>query len=82
MFKGVGTFEKEWLEMLLCDVGNCSAKFWDDGRLFSLSIDELNKFNPKEDVYYISVNSKFIPKSSSFIDIKDYFKFERLEQSL
>lgn len=68
--------------MLLCDVGNFSAKFWDDGRLFSLSIDELNKFNPKEDVYYISVNSKFIPKSSRFIDIKDYFKFDTIYKGL
>lgn len=68
--------------MLLCDIGNFSAKFWDDGRVFSLNFDELNKFKPKEKVYYINVNSKFTPKSDKFIDIKDYFKFDTIYKGL
>ncbi|MSN95621.1 type III pantothenate kinase [Campylobacter sp. FMV-PI01] len=62
--------------MLLCDVGNFSAKFLEDGKFFSLNFDELKNYQPTQNAYYISVNSKFKPQNSKFIDISGFFEFK------
>lgn len=68
--------------MLLLDIGNHSAKIWHDGRISHKAIEELNSFSPRERAYYISVNSNFIPKSSKFVDISEYFDFDTIYRGL
>lgn len=68
--------------MLLCDVGNFSAKIYDNGKITRLTLDDLNKFHPKENVYYISVNPKFKPRNSKFISMESYFNFDTAYSNL
>lgn len=68
--------------MLLLDIGNHSAKIWDNGMISSKSVDELNSFSPKERAYYISVNSSFMPNSVNFIDISSFFEFDTIYKGL
>ncbi|NLK67009.1 MAG: type III pantothenate kinase [Campylobacteraceae bacterium] len=68
--------------MLLCDVGNFSVKLYEDGKVSRLTLEEFAKFRPREEVYYISVNSKFKPKSPNFINIESYFKFDTIYSGL
>ena len=68
--------------MLLCDVGNFSAKVYDNGKVSRLTLEELDKFNPKKEIYYISVNPKFTPRNSKFIDMEGFFKFDTIYKGL
>ena len=42
--------------MILCDIGNSNADFYQDGRVWSLSHKQFKDFTTKETVYYICVN--------------------------
>lgn len=71
--------------MILCDVGNSNIDFYNDGKIWSLSLDEFGTFAPKENVYYINVNPEFeekLNKEEKFIDIRDYFKFDTIYQGM
>lgn len=62
--------------MILCDIGNTNATFFDGRKIWNLSIDEFNTYEPKEKIYYINVNEKTAQKLSNplFIDIRPYIK--------
>ncbi|ARR03816.1 MULTISPECIES: type III pantothenate kinase [Campylobacter] len=62
--------------MILCDIGNTNATFFDGRKIWNLSIDEFNTYEPKEKIYYINVNEKVAQKLSNplFIDIEPYIK--------
>lgn len=62
--------------MILCDIGNTNATFFDGRKIWNLSIDEFNTYEPKEKIYYINVNEKATQKLSNplFIDIEPYIK--------
>ncbi|MBE6429496.1 MULTISPECIES: type III pantothenate kinase [Campylobacter] len=62
--------------MILCDIGNTNATFFDGRKIWNLSIDEFNTYEPKEKIYYINVNEKAAQKLSNplFIDIEPYIK--------
>ncbi|CZE47064.1 type III pantothenate kinase [Campylobacter geochelonis] len=68
--------------MLLCDIGNFSAKIYDNGKISHMSIEALNSYLPTQNIYYINVNSKFSPKSSKFIDIASCFEFDTAYKGL
>lgn len=62
--------------MILCDIGNTNATFFDGRKIWNLSIDEFNTYEPKEKIYYINVNEKAAQKLSNplFINIEPYIK--------
>ncbi|WP_086276356.1 type III pantothenate kinase [Campylobacter vicugnae] len=62
--------------MILCDIGNTNATFFDGRKIWNLSIDEFNTYEPKEKIYYINVNEKAAQELSNplFIDIEPYIK--------
>lgn len=62
--------------MILCDIGNTNATFFDGRKIWNLSIDEFNTYEPKEKIYYINVNEKVAQKLSNplFINIEPYIK--------
>ena len=62
--------------MILCDIGNTNATFFDGRKIWNLSIDEFNTYEPKEKIYYINVNEKATQKLSNplFINIEPYIK--------
>lgn len=62
--------------MILCDIGNTNATFFDGRKIWNLSIDKFNTYEPKEKIYYINVNEKVAQKLSNplFIDIEPYIK--------
>lgn len=62
--------------MILCDIGNTNATFFDGRKIWNLSINEFNTYEPKEKIYYINVNEKATQKLSNplFIDIGPYIK--------
>ena len=36
--------------MILCDIGNTNATFFDGRKIWNLSIDEFNTYEPKEKI--------------------------------
>ncbi|PSM52320.1 type III pantothenate kinase [Campylobacter blaseri] len=62
--------------MLLCDIGNFSAKFYDNGKAYSMDFEKLNNLAFDKKVYFINVNKNFYPNSRKFINIESYFNFD------
>ena len=62
--------------MILCDIGNTNASFFDGRRVWNLTIDEFIAHEPTEKIYYINVNDRAEQKllNSLFIDISPYIK--------
>lgn len=62
--------------MILCDIGNTNASFFDGRRVWNLTIDEFMAYEPTEKIYYINVNDKAEQKllNHLFIDISSYIK--------
>ena len=62
--------------MILCDIGNTNASFFDGRRVWNLTIDEFIAYEPTEKIYYINVNDRAEQKllNSLFIDISPYIK--------
>lgn len=62
--------------MILCDIGNTNASFFDGRRVWNLTIDEFIAHEPTEKIYYINVNDRVEQKllNSLFIDISPYIK--------
>lgn len=69
--------------MLLCDIGNTSANFWQDGRIWSIKASEFTKFQPTQKLFFISVNEKIHPqKSDLFIDLEPFCEFNTTYRGL
>ena len=70
--------------MLLCDIGNTNAKFYDNGNTFSMSIEEFLNYEPIERVYCINVNARVQHKLNNplFIDITHHFHLNTTYQGL
>jgi len=67
--------------MVLCDIGNTSAHFLDNGRSWKISTSEFNPENYKEKIYFISVNRKISEqiqesKLKNWIDLSQFVKIE------
>ncbi|KFN40487.1 MAG: hypothetical protein JU82_02775 [Sulfuricurvum sp. MLSB] len=45
--------------MILCDIGNTSVDLYQDGKRTKLRADDFDPFSITEEVYFISVNSRF-----------------------
>lgn len=58
--------------MILCDIGNTTASFWEDGKITKFSVSKFPKTNEK--VYFISVNDKLNKKLSNenFINLEPF----------
>ena len=71
--------------MILCDIGNHNADFFQDGKIWSLNIIDFQAYKPKEKVYYISVNeslSKKLKDLHNFINIEPLFDFDTIYQGM
>ena len=71
--------------MILCDIGNSNADFYQDGKMWSLSHSKFKDFSTKEKVYYISVNDDmkhYLRYKSNFVDIESYFEFDTIYQGM
>ena len=67
--------------MILCDIGNSNADFYQDGKMWSLSIDELKKASLNDKVYYINVNdriSSWLLTKKEWINLEEYFSFDTI----
>lgn len=61
--------------MILCDVGNTNVHLYEDGKVRTISFDELKLYRPDEDVFYINVN-KNVKINASFINLAKIIKFK------
>ncbi len=71
--------------MILCDIGNSNADFFQDGKVWSLSHKDFASFSTKEKVYYICVNDTIKEKlvnKNNFIDLEPYFEFDTIYQGI
>lgn len=71
--------------MILCDIGNSNADFYQDGRMWNLAHKQFKEFSTKETVYYICVNEALKPwlqSKSNFIDLEPYFEFDTIYEGL
>lgn len=65
--------------MLLCDIGNTNATFFNNGYIKSMRINDFKSFIPHEDVYYISVNDGLKQKLQSnnrFINLEPFYHLQ------
>jgi len=71
--------------MILCDIGNSNADFYQDGKVWTLSHKQFKEFLPKESVYYICVNDilkSWLQGRNHFIDLEPYFEFDTIYQGM
>jgi len=71
--------------MILCDIGNSNVDFYHDGKIWSQSLSEFDKYASKEKVYYISVNSNIsniLETKKNFINIEKYFDLDTIYQGM
>lgn len=65
--------------MLLCNVGNTNANFFNDGKINSMDIASFASYTPDQKVYIINVNESMKSKINSnpnFVDLEPYFQLE------
>lgn len=66
--------------MLLCDIGNTSYHFYQDGKLYKKSVESFSPQDIKEKVYFISVNSAVKQKLVTlfnWVDLAEYIEIEK-----
>jgi type III pantothenate kinase len=71
--------------MILCDVGNSNVDIYHDGKIWAISVDEFDDYNPKEKVYFISVNDKIsniLKDKKNYINIEKYFVLDSIYQGM
>ncbi len=71
--------------MILCDVGNHSVSFFHDGKIWSITHEEFEKYSTNEKVYYICVNDELAQKLAerkNFINLEPYFEFDTIYQGM
>ena len=71
--------------MILCDIGNSNADFYQDGKVWTIPHQQLKEFVTKEKVYYINVNEalkKTINTKSNFINLEPFFTFDTIYQGM
>jgi len=64
--------------MLLCDIGNSRAKFYDKGKVWSVGIEEIEKYKEFK-VCYICVNDRVYPKLKEWKSWRDLEPFITLK---
>lgn len=70
--------------MVLCDIGNTSVTFFENGKISRIDV---GKFDPKnyQKVYYICVNdaiAKQLNTAKNFINLEPYFALDTIYQGL
>lgn len=71
--------------MLLCDIGNSNVHFLQNGRQWSISLEEFKSFVPEETLFYINVNEAlkiFLKDRKNFINLEPYFNFDTIYQGI
>lgn len=70
--------------MILCDIGNTTASFWEDGKITKFNIDKFKSYKPNEKVYFISVNDKLNKKLSNenFINLEPFVQLNTSYEGL
>ena len=88
MLKGCLIIAARWLEglcMILCDIGNSNADFYQDGKVWTMPHKQLKEFTTKEKVYYINVNESLkssLQSKTNFNDLEPYFEFDTIYQGM
>ncbi len=63
--------------MILCDIGNTTATFYENRRIWSMDIATFSAFVPDEPIYFISVNDALKDRLQppNYIDLAPFFRF-------
>lgn len=71
--------------MILCDIGNSNADFYQDGKIWSMSHKQFKEYSTKETIYYICVNeamSHYLSTKDQYVDLEPYFDFDTIYQGM
>ncbi|ASC92721.1 type III pantothenate kinase [Sulfurospirillum diekertiae] len=71
--------------MILCDIGNSNADFYQDGKVWTMSHKQFKEFVATEKVYYISVCEALkatLQSKNNFIDLEPFFEFDTIYQGM
>ncbi|MDX1809391.1 MAG: type III pantothenate kinase [Sulfurospirillaceae bacterium] len=71
--------------MILCDIGNSNVDFFNDGKVWTVSLEEFENYKAKDKIYFISVNENITKKlqaNSNFVNLESYFQFDTIYQGL
>ena len=71
--------------MILCDIGNTNATFFQDGKISKIDIEKFKSFKSDEKIYYISVNDSLNSKlenDKNFINLEPFFELDTIYNGL
>ena len=71
--------------MILCDIGNYSVDFYQNGNLWSMSHPEFLGYKTDDEIFYICVNekiSKRLKNLPNYINIEKYFNFDTIYEGM
>ncbi|MDO5046323.1 type III pantothenate kinase [Campylobacter sp.] len=71
--------------MILCDIGNTNATFFQDGKISKMEINAFKSFKSSEKVYYISVNDSLKSKlqnDPNFVNLEPFFEIDTIYSGL
>ncbi len=69
--------------MILCDIGNSNVDFYEDGKIWSMSLVDFKEYKAKEKIYFISVNDIVTEGlGENFINIERWFDFDTIYQGM
>ncbi len=71
--------------MILCDIGNSNADFYQDGKVWTMQHQQFKEFVATEKVYYISVCEALkvtLQSKNNFIDLEPFFEFDTIYQGM
>ncbi|ATB68816.1 pantothenate kinase type III CoaX [Sulfurospirillum diekertiae] len=71
--------------MILCDIGNSNADFYQDGKVWTIPHKQFKEFVATEKVYYISVSEALkttLQSKNNFIDLEPFFEFDTIYQGM
>ncbi len=71
--------------MILCDIGNYSVDFYQNGRMWRMSHDEFMAYKPDGKIFYICVNEKILKRLKNlpnYVNIEKYFNFDTIYEGM
>lgn len=71
--------------MYLIDIGNTTATIYNNGVVWSESIEKFKKFNVRETVYFINVNDSLkehLAQKKNYVDLEPYFELDTIYKGL
>lgn len=71
--------------MILCDIGNTNATFFENGKITKIQIGDFNNFKSNQKIFFISVNDQITDRlkgEPNFINLEPFFEIDTIYNGL